>query len=143
MNKACLIFIVCSVGFFGCSVSAPKLGVQDEQLLPCPSSPNCVTSFGDDRDMPPITYDGEPQAAYSQLIAIIKTLPRTTIIEQSSNYMRAEFRSQLFGFVDDVEFVLLENSNNQTTINFRSASRLGYSDLGANRSRMEDIKSKF
>jgi len=143
MNKACMIFIVCSLGLLGCSVSAPKLGVQDEQLLPCPISPNCVTSFGDNRDMSPIMFDGAEQDAHSQLVAIIKTLPRTTIIEHNSHYIRAEFRSQLFGFVDDVEFVLLANSNNQTTIHFRSASRLGFSDLGANKSRMEDIKSKF
>jgi uncharacterized protein (DUF1499 family) len=44
------------------------------------------------------------------------------------------------GFVDDVEFFLDEGAN---VIHVRSASRLGQSDLGVNRKRVETIRAKF
>ena len=143
MIRTLLIFILVLLALMGCSSSAPKLGVRDGQLLACPSTPNCVSSFGDEQDMLPIMFEGTAQAAQSQLVAVIKAIPRTTIIEQNSHYIRAEFSSKLLGFVDDVEFLLVPKGDNQTSIHFRSASRLGYSDLGANKSRMEEIKSKL
>ncbi|MDA7848031.1 DUF1499 domain-containing protein, partial [Sulfurospirillum sp.] len=56
---------------------------------------------------------------------------------------RAEFSSKLFGFVDDVEFYFPVTQSNTTTIHMRSASRLGRSDFGVNRKRIEKIKSRF
>ncbi|HEY9596037.1 MAG TPA: DUF1499 domain-containing protein, partial [Cyanophyceae cyanobacterium] len=44
------------------------------------------------------------------------------------------------GFVDDVEFFLDDNAN---VIQVRSASRLGESDLGVNRKRIETIRAEF
>lgn len=71
---------------------------------------------------------------------VIESMERTTIIEQTDNYLYAEFKSKLMGYVDDVEFYLDPNEN---VIHVRSASRLGKSDLGVNRKRVEEIKEKL
>lgn len=75
-----------------------------------------------------------------KLVKIISMMERTEIISQTNNYLYVEFKSKLWRFVDDVEF-LFDVDNK--TINFRSSSRLGKSDLGVNRKRMEEIREKF
>ncbi len=115
-----------------------------KQLAPCPASPNCVCTQAEQSDqihyIQPLTYTGAATAAKARLLAIVKGLPRATIIADSDDYLHVEFRSLVFRFVDDVEFVLDDNAKR---INFRSASRLGHSDLGVNRKRMEAIRDKF
>jgi uncharacterized protein (DUF1499 family) len=74
------------------------------------------------------------------LKALIASLPRTRLIEEDGEYLHYEFTSLLIRFVDDVEFVFDEGSK---TIHFRSASRVGYGDLGVNRRRMENIRSSL
>jgi uncharacterized protein (DUF1499 family) len=86
--------------------------------------------------MAPILFSGPPEAAADRIRAIIATFPRATIDRDSGNYMHVEFRSALFRFVDDVEFLIDPNAGQ---IHFRSASRVGHGDLGANRRRMEAI----
>jgi uncharacterized protein (DUF1499 family) len=76
----------------------------------------------------------------SRLVEVVKAMPRTEIIQQTEDYLYAEFTSQWMGFVDDVEFYLPESSK---VIHVRSASRLGESDLGVNRQRIETIRSQF
>ncbi|TVP65752.1 MAG: DUF1499 domain-containing protein [Leptolyngbya sp. LCM1.Bin17] len=120
-----------------------NLGVKDGKLAPCPSSPNCVISQGSpdaDHAIAPLQYDGDPSAAMEKLVAVVKAMPRTTIIEQTNDYLYAEFASQLMGYVDDVEFYLDPAAS---AIQVRSASRLGQSDLGVNRKRIEAIRSEF
>lgn len=65
------------------------------------------------------------------------SLPRTRLIEEDDSYLHLEVTSRLLRFVDDVEFVFEEEGK---TIHFRSASRVGYGDLGVNRRRMEEIR---
>ena len=67
-------------------------------------------------------------------------MERTTIIEETDNYLYAEFKSKLMGFVDDVEFYRDTEAN---VVHVRSASRLGQSDAGVNRKRVEEIRSKL
>jgi uncharacterized protein (DUF1499 family) len=119
-----------------------NLGVRDGRLLPCPSSPNCVCSQTSDslHEIPPLSFTSTPEQAFSKLKTVIESLPRTKIIIESEDYLYAEFKSGLMGFVDDVEFYLDRNSN---IIHLRSASRLGYGDLGVNRQRIEAIRAKF
>ncbi len=66
-------------------------------------------------------------------------MPRATLIEETEDYLRYEFESAIFRFVDDVElsFALPDQ------VHFRSASRTGYSDLGVNRKRVVNIKFQF
>ncbi|WP_041393431.1 DUF1499 domain-containing protein [Pleurocapsa sp. PCC 7327] len=114
-----------------------NLGVKDGKLAPCPGSPNCVNSQSQD---PKSKIDPLPPVAIADLRKVIESMERTTIIEQTDNYLYAEFKSKLMGFVDDVEFYLDSNEN---VIHVRSASRLGQSDLGVNRKRVEEIRAKL
>jgi uncharacterized protein (DUF1499 family) len=119
-----------------------NLGVKNGRLAPCPASPNCVSSQASDslHQIAPLSFTSTPEQALSQLKSIIKSLPRTKIITETEDYLYAEFKTALMGFVDDVEFFLDSNSQE---IHVRSASRLGYGDLGLNRQRIETICALF
>lgn len=121
-----------------CSTTPPVFGLHDGRLQPCPASPNCVSSDAGDAThrIEPFRLVGEPQAAWQALQDTVRAFPRTTIITVTPDYLHAEFRSFLFRFVDDVEFHLRPGDN---IIAVRSASRVGYSDLGVNRQRVEDL----
>ena len=69
---------------------------------------------------------------------MIRSLPRTKLVEEDESYLHYEFTSLLFRFVDDVEFLFDDDTK---TIHFRSASRTGYGDLGVNRARMEQVRA--
>jgi uncharacterized protein (DUF1499 family) len=69
----------------------------------------------------------------------IESLERTTVIQESEDYLRMECKSAIMGFVDDVEFYFPD----EKVIHVRSASRLGYSDLGVNRKRVERLRKLF
>ena len=110
-------------------------------LPPCPSSPNCVSSGDPDpaRRVDPIPFRGTPEEAREALEAVVRSLPRATIVAASGIGIRAEFRS-LLGFVDDVEFRI---DGAAGVVHVRSASRKGYWDLGVNRRRVETIREAF
>ncbi|MGF1535034.1 MAG: DUF1499 domain-containing protein [Elainellaceae cyanobacterium] len=118
----------------------PKdLGLEDGQLSPCPDSPNCVVSQNADPEhaIAPIAYQTTQEDAYAKLLEILSVVPRTTVVRQEDRYIRAEASSRLLGFVDDVEFFFPTDEN---VIHMRSAARLGESDLGVNRRRLEQIR---
>lgn len=119
-----------------------NIGIQSGKLAPCPTSPNCVSSFSQDPEhkIEPLTYNSTPTVAMANLKGAIASLDKTKIIEQTDNYLYAEFTSFLMGFVDDVEFLLDESAK---VIPVRSASRLGQSDLGVNRKRIETIRNQL
>jgi uncharacterized protein (DUF1499 family) len=119
-----------------------NLGVNSGKLAPCPSSPNCVSSQSEDVEhkIEPLTYKSSPQQAMANLKTAIENMERTKMIAENDNYLYAEFTSKLMGYVDDVEFYLDPTIN---IIHVRSASRLGKSDLGVNRKRVETIRAKL
>ncbi|MDV3352687.1 DUF1499 domain-containing protein [Leptothoe sp. LEGE 181152] len=116
-----------------------NIGIHDQQLVACPTSPNCVSSSASDDEhyIAPIEYTADKDAVRTQLVAIINNQPRTEIIEQTDDYILVEFTSRLMGFVDDAEFYFLQDGN---SIAMRSAARLGESDLGVNRRRLEQFR---
>lgn len=118
----------------------PELGVVDGRLRRCPASPNCVCSEGetDGHAIDPLHFAGSPEAAWTRLIAVIEATPSAHILSREDNYLRAEFVTPLMRYVDDVEFRLTPES-----IHVRSASRVGRSDLGANRTRVESLRAAF
>ena len=128
--------------FSGCSGTRPSnLGVKDNRLSPCPSSPNCVSSQSDEEKhkIDPIRFTFTPAWDMGRLKMIIRGMERATVIQETPDYLHVEFRT-LLGFVDDAEFFL---DASQKVIHLRSASRVGYWDLGVNRKRMEAIRAKF
>jgi uncharacterized protein (DUF1499 family) len=121
-----------------CAGERPQtLGARDGQLSPCPSSPNCVTSQGgnDQHSIAPLIFTGDPALAWQELRELLATRRDTTIVVEEPNYLRVEFRTTFF--VDDGEFLLNEEGRR---IEMRSASRVGYSDLGKNRARLEELR---
>lgn len=120
----------------------PTLGLSNGQLYSCPDSPNCVCSQDTDaiHQIEPIAFNGPGPAALARLKAIVLAQPRARITEEHDGYVRAEFTSLVFRFVDDVEFLLDEPAK---VIHVRSASRLGKSDLGVNRKRVERLRDAF
>ncbi len=118
-----------------CAGEPPQnIGVQQGRLIPCPESPNCVSSFEDDETHGIAPLNGN----LDQISAILSSLDEANIVSASSNYLYAEFTSRIMGYVDDVEF-MFDEATGMTHV--RSASRLGYSDLGANRKRIEAIRA--
>lgn len=111
-----------------------------KENLSCGERPNCVSSvaFRKNQFVEPINYSVETADAKKILVAEIQKNPQAAIIAVRDGYIHATFTSKIFKFVDDVEFVI---DHHKKRIHFRSRSRIGYYDLGANRKRMLAIKS--
>jgi len=109
-------------------------------LAPCPSSPNCVSTQAKDEGhaIAPFRYKKTRAEAKEALKEVIRSLPRTKLVEEDESYLHYEFTSLLMRFVDDVEFLFDDETK---TLHFRSASRTGYGDLGVNRTRMEQVRA--
>jgi uncharacterized protein (DUF1499 family) len=114
----------------------------NDRLSPCPKSPNCVSSLSEDNShyVEPLTYEAALGEAREKLISTINSMKRSKMVTAEMNYIHATFTSALFRFVDDVEFSFDEQ---RKVIDVRSASRIGYSDLGVNRKRVEEIRKRF
>ncbi|TKS59272.1 MAG: hypothetical protein EWM72_02284 [Nitrospira sp.] len=110
------------------------------QLVPCPSSPNCVSTQAHDEShaIAPFRFRKSRVEAKEALKEVIHFLPRTKLVEENESYLHYEFTSLLLRFVDDVEFLFDDETK---TVHFRSASRTGYGDLGVNRKRMEQVRA--
>ncbi|PSB28287.1 DUF1499 domain-containing protein [Stenomitos frigidus] len=119
-----------------------NLGVVDGKFAPCPTTPNCVSSQSQDKEhaIDPLRYTSTSEDAFSKLKAMLEAQPRVNILTTTDDYIRTEFTIPIVGFVDDVEFYLDRAAN---LIQVRSASRLGESDLGVNRKRIETLRTKM
>lgn len=119
-----------------------SLGIENGSLAPLLERPNgiCTYSDADGQSMQPLVLDHPPQQAIELLKQVVRQMPRSRIVTSTDDYLHAECRSLLWGFVDDVEFAIDETSKR---IHFRSASRVGYSDLGINRKRMEQFQQRY
>ena len=119
-----------------------NLGVTNGRLADCPSSPNCVSTQAGvvEHRMEPIPFTGSSDEAMQRIKTLVAEMPRTKIVTVADNYLHVEFRSAFFRFVDDVEFLV---GSETQIIHFRSASRVGHSDFGVNRDRMEQIRKAF
>ncbi|EQC51317.1 DUF1499 domain-containing protein [Bacteriovorax sp. DB6_IX] len=112
-------------------------GMVSNKLAPCKSKPNCVSSF-DKRDS---HYIGSLNLKMSEseiiekVIILLKERTDVEVITVKEGYIHAVFTTPLLKFKDDVEFLIIKN-----TIHFRSESRVGYSDFGTNRKRIEEFK---
>ena len=120
-----------------------RLGIAGGRLQPIAAErQNAVSSFADTayHRIDPIAAGPDPQRTFDRLVTLVAAEPRVRVIDQRPGYLYAEFRSRWLRFVDDVEF-LLDAPN--ATIHVRSASRLGYSDLGVNRRRIEHLRARL
>jgi uncharacterized protein (DUF1499 family) len=115
-----------------------NLGVKDGRFAACKPTPNCVSSQADPADrehyIAPIAFNGTMQ----ELRGAVESMTRATVISEEGDYLYAEYRSALMGYVDDVELLFDEKAR---LVHVRSASRLGRSDFGVNRKRIEELRA--
>lgn len=131
------------VGMFGWAGRRPSgLGVQEGRLRSCPDSPNCVSSQATDalHGISSIAFEGDPDLAMARIQRVLEATPRMKIVKSLEGYIHAEATSRLLRFVDDVE-VLIDSQ--AKVLHMRSASRVGYSDMGVNRKRLEQLRTAF
>ncbi|MCT8987882.1 DUF1499 domain-containing protein [Shewanella phaeophyticola] len=147
MYKHTSILALVMVLLMGCSGTVPTLGVTAGKLTPCPDSPNCVNSqqatTDEEHYIEPIAFSGSTQQAQVGLLHVLKAAERASIVVVEDNYIRVEFTSQIMRFVDDVEFYFPSAESGNIMIQVRSASRVGHSDFGVNRERIEQIRAEF
>ena len=118
-----------------------NFALAEGRLAACPASPNCVSSqaSAQSQRVDAMRYDGDGTLAQARLLRVLREMARVTVISADASYVHTEFRSVLFGFVDDVEF----HFDPPGTIQVRSASRVGYFDFGVNRARVTAIGDRF
>lgn len=124
------------------------VGVIGGRLQPCnPDRSNCVCSQHklEGRDLgphhvQPFAYEGDAGDAMTRMIAVLMQQKNCRIVVNRPDYLHAEYSSETLGFIDDVEFHL---SAPEQVIHVRSASRLGFSDFGVNRARVNDLREAF
>ena len=110
-----------------------------EPLARCGPRPNCVCSRADAdarHRVEPFAATADPAAAFGRLKTLLSGTPRVTLLTATDDYLHAVCRTRL-GFADDLECRLCRAGG---IIHVRSASRLGYYDLGANRARIERLR---
>jgi len=105
-------------------------------LTPCPSSPNCVSSVDTDTSFAIAGVTDDATAMFKHLQSAIRSRGDARVVQQTAHYLHAEFKTRWMGYIDDVEVLLIPE---REILQLKSASRLGYSDMGANRKRIASL----
>jgi uncharacterized protein (DUF1499 family) len=121
-----------------------NLGVQDGRLASCGRRLNCVSSQADPGDaqryVAPIQVKGAAAEAIAAARRAVESMQRARVVRAEGNYLHAEFRSKLMGYVDDVELTYDAQAG---VLHVRSASRLGQRDYGVNRARVAALRARL
>lgn len=127
-----------------------NLGVQGGRLAAPSITPNSVSSQagqwpGHPRQaealIAPLPFaTGGGGASIERLHMLLAAWPGARIIEARPDYLRVEFTTRWLRFVDDAEFWADPGAG---VVQLRSASRLGRSDLGVNRARLEALRAAY
>ena len=137
------LLLISSMFLISCAGKRPSnLGVTASKLVACPPTPNCVSSDAEDRvhNVSAFLLDIPATEAWGIVREIVLKMPRTNIVSESPGYLHAECKSAVFDFVDDLELHLRPDDG---IIAIRSASRLGNSDFGVNRQRVEELRASL
>lgn len=137
----CLSIIILFTTMSCASQPPTSIGLQDGKLRHRPKKPNCVSSEHKSKTswVEPLAFKGEPKAAWKKL-KIAVTHIGGNIEKDDHPYLWATFRTKILRFVDDMEFRM--DAKNKV-IHIRSASRVGYSDMGVNRKRVKKLRTEF
>jgi uncharacterized protein (DUF1499 family) len=106
------------------------------EISSCLPSPNCKSSLTDSENHKMVPWQADKKK-WKKLKNIILKMPRTKLVKADKNFYHFVFTSAIFRFKDDVYFYYDDKKN---LIHFKSASRIGYSDLGTNEKRLKNIK---
>lgn len=120
---------------------ASEAGSNNTTLAPCPPSPNCVSSEAADEEhfIEPLSGASTPAEALAALTSVLDTFKRVEWVASSDRHIQAKFTSLILRFVDDVDLIIEDDAS----VTVRSASRVGHSDFGVNRNRVEMLREKF
>lgn len=126
-----------------CQGNPPStLGLYDSKFKKCNDKPNCISTFSK-LDSPhyiePINYQEPKNIAIKKVLKIIELNPKSKVIRNENDYLLIEVTSDIFRFVDDLEFYF----GIPGKIHMKSASRIGHSDLGVNKKRLGEIIFKY
>ncbi len=133
----CLYFVVLSIH----SRERPVLGIIEGRLRPCPNTPNCVCSEDRGRSsfIEPLTFKDSPKHSWESIKSVIRDMGGN-IEQEQDGYIRATFTTTFFRFIDDLELRMDETNK---IFQVRSTSRVGHSDMGTNRRRVENLRARF
>ncbi len=136
------LVLAAAVGLSLAARRRPPSGLVDGRLRPCPDTPNCVSSQSGvaDQAVRPLRFEGDAQEAFARLVGLVDALPRSELVEHVEGYAHFEVTTPWMRFRDDLEFQLDAQAG---VIHLRSCSRVGRSDLGTNRRRVEAIRAAF
>ncbi len=136
-----LLVTIGLLAMFG-SKRPTNLGVSDGKLALCPDKPNCVSTQAErpEQKIAPLVMNGSLEKVTEVARKLILEMPRTRFVVQEPDYCHVECTSLICRYVDDLEIWI--DQENQL-IHARSASRVGYSDLGVNRKRVESLFRKL
>ena len=138
-----LVAVALTALLVGCGGKMPEdLGAESGQLGACPSSPNCVSSAvnasDEEHSIAALAITGDPEAAWAAAREVVSSTPRTTVERAETDYLHAVYVSSLMRYRDDLELLL---DREGMRIEVRSASRVGYGDMGVNRARVEALRA--
>jgi uncharacterized protein (DUF1499 family) len=137
--KFFLYVISLSMLLSGCSAVSEHNGIKPTQLASCPYTPNCINSQQQGfHHTAPFVMKNPSETNWNSIVAIIIATPGTTIVDNTQGYLHVEVSSLIFRFTDDFEILLAKNGK---TIDIRSASRFGFSDIGVNARRIETLRN--
>jgi uncharacterized protein (DUF1499 family) len=148
MKKMLFWIVILSIGLVSflavlsiVSRKKPSTGMVNGRLRPCPDRPNCVCS--EDEDLPsyvkPLVFSGPAKSGWENAKQIIREMGGRIALEDDC-YLWVTFSTRIFRFVDDLE---LRMDKDNGVIHVRSSSRVGYSDMGVNRRRIENFRVRF
>lgn len=144
---AVLALLLIGIGLFATRsylsrANPPELGLLDGRLRACPASPNCVCSEGSsgEHQIAAFPYRGDRASTEAALRRALGSLERSHVLQGHGDYWHVQSVSALFRFIDDVEFRFDDAAQ---LVQVRSASRVGYSDLGVNRKRIEHLRERY
>lgn len=125
-------------GQSGLSQAAPP-----SQVPPCSWTPNCVSSNGkpgESKYFAPLRPKAGEKEPMRRLKGLVSSLPGAKLVVEQPFLLRYEFTTERMKFIDDVQFTFIPATG---LIEVRSASRVGISDFGVNRDRMDKVRSLF
>ncbi|ELK47597.1 DUF1499 domain-containing protein [Halobacillus sp. ACCC02827] len=118
------------------------IGVKSGRLSACPDKPNCVSTQADQEEkrMSPLPFTRDLETSKKHIMNVLGDMDRTKVEIEEDHYIHTVVTTKVLKFKDDVEFYF---DPDERVIHFRSASRVGYSDFGVNKKRMQEISKKY
>ena len=123
------------------------LGVHGGKLKPPSATDNSVSSqaalYPDNpqhqaAQIAPLPLRGDGPLTITKIRAVVEAMAGAKVVKSDAYYLYVQYTTPLMKFVDDAEFWYDPVAQ---MVQVRSASRVGKSDLGVNRKRIEAVRA--